>query len=123
MLYSWLAFRHEFKWRRAYLLVWWVAKVSPVWLCATLYLLCTSLGVVAAAGMLFQQQMLWALTGVSYVDALKLANAAPYSIRPIFAKRSLRQRLTDVFGDQPAWQWLLPQFSGPATKCMTEKRC
>jgi hypothetical protein len=66
-------------------------QVSPVWLCATLYLLCTSLGVMAAAGMLFQQQMLWALTGVSYVDALKLASAAPYSIRPIFAKRTLRQ--------------------------------
>ena len=68
-------------------------QVSPVWLCATLYLLCTSLGVMCAAGMLFQQQMLWALTGVSYVDALKLANAAPYSIRPIFAKRTLRQAI------------------------------
>ena len=60
-----------------------------MWLCATLYLLCASLGVTGAAGMLFQQQMLWALTGVSYVDALKMANAAPYSMRPIFARRSL----------------------------------
>lgn len=64
-------------------------QVSPIWLSATLYLLSASLGVLVAAGMLMQQQLIWVLTGISYVDALKMARAPAGSVRPIFARRSL----------------------------------
>lgn len=64
-------------------------QVSPMWLCATLYLLMASVSVLIAAGMLMQQQLIWVLTGISYVDALKMSRAPAGTVRPVFARRSL----------------------------------
>ena len=55
-------------------------QVSPPWLSATLYLLMSSTSVIIAAGMLFQQQLVWVLTGITYLDALKMQRAPAGSV-------------------------------------------
>ena len=98
-----------------------MVKVSPPWLVASLYLLCSAASLAMVAGMLLQQQLLFVLTGISAVDALKMQKGTA-GARPS-RRRTVGERIGRIFGDTRAWTWLMPVWNAHLPRRSCKKGC
>lgn len=106
-------------------LQWWRALIvgsrallrAPLWLSASLYLVCVSSGLALGLSMLLYRQMLLLVRGVSFIDSIKLQSQG-YSQAMVGSPMTNMRR---IFGGGHPLTWPRPRWNSPPAAAHSKK--